>query len=162
MRREQAQMQDTGNGEQPNPEVNTDDAVAINVPEGVHKDVENVLPHSHPTKSASKTIHRIRSNTVLAAITTVIKMEEGGHGHHGRRASVDSRIKHGEARSRVSLIPETDGQLDLSIVAGEDDEYLSAGEWDVEDGEVPTESESSREDEESQELQGPVLGRTIA
>jgi hypothetical protein len=79
-------------------------------------------------KSGSRTIHRVRSNTVLATITTVIKMEEPGHGHHHRRASVDSRVKHGEARSRVSLVPELEDQLDLSVVPGDDDEYMSAGE----------------------------------
>jgi hypothetical protein len=79
-------------------------------------------------KSGSRTIHRVRSNTVLATITTVIKMEEPSHGHHHRRASVDSRVKHGEARSRVSLVPELEDQLDLSVVPGDDDEYMSAGE----------------------------------
>ena len=99
-----------------------------------------------PPKSGSKTIHRVRSNTVWATITTVIKMEEGGHGHHHRRASVDSRVKHGEARSRVSLVPELDDQLDLSVVAGEDDEYMSAGDGEDETGgSIIEDSDSLRE-----------------
>jgi hypothetical protein len=165
MRREHAQPQDTDNVEKAIQSAQVDDTVAISGADGVSDHVQNTSTHSHPNKSASKTIHRVRSNTVLATITTVIKMEEGGEGHHGRRASVDSRIKHGEARSRVSLIPETDGQLDLSIVAGEDDEYLSAGEGDVEDGETATESESSTEDGKKPrvaELRAPMLGPAIS
>jgi hypothetical protein len=75
-------------------------------------------------KSGSRTIHRVRSNTVLATITTVIKMEEPSHGHHHRRASVDSRVKHGEARSRVSLVPELEDQLDTTASIIEDSDSL--------------------------------------
>ena len=165
MRRELAEHRDTGNNDAAMSEANVDRSVAISGAEGVVNNTENTSAHSNSNKSASKTIHRVRSNTVLATITTVIKMEEGVNGHHGRRASVDSRIKHGEARSRVSLVPETDGQLDLSIVAGEDDEYLSAAEGDVEDGETATESESSTVDGQKTEVaqpRAPMLAPAIA
>jgi len=165
MRGEHAQAENASNMEEAIHEANFDDAVVVSVTDGGSGDVQSTSTHSHTNKSASKTIHRVRSNTVLATITTVIKMEEGVHGHHGRHASVDSRIKHGEARSRVSLIPETDGQLDLSIVAGEDDEYLSAGEGDVEDLETATESESSTEDAKEPKVaqpRAPMLAPAIA
>lgn len=124
-------------------------------------------PHSlHSTtlvdvvkRRPSRTIHRVRSNTVLATITTVIKMEEGGGGDQRpsrRPASADSNMatfnvqshrpkgptgRHGagaptgldEARSRVSLVPDHDALLDLSVVPVEEteDHFLSAGEGEM-------------------------------
>lgn len=127
--------------------------VEPNVSDVEHK--EATVPHG--PKSGTKTIHRVRSDTVLATITTVIKMEEGGHGNgrHHRRASVDSRIKHGESRSRVSLVPEVDGQLDLSIVAGEDDEYMSAGDGEEDmSASIIEDSDSLREGEHNPKGKG--------
>jgi hypothetical protein len=120
---------------------------------------------AHATKPGAKMVRKERSNTVLATITTVIKMEDPKSSHsrgHGRRTSTDSRIttissngaqltKQGETRSRVSLVPEASDQLTLSIVSAEEDEYLSAGDGELEtissqdesDGPVP--AEDSRE-----------------
>jgi hypothetical protein len=123
---------------------------------GVSDVVSTAVP-SEPVKGNNKCARRVRSNTVLATITTVIKMEEGGRGHHGRRASIDSRLKHGEAKSRVSLVPEI-GEMDLSVISGEDEEFMSAGEASTEHMDTIDGSESSREDTIRGKERGTVLG----